>query len=249
MTDATPASTPGKTTGSAVMHLVRALLAGLLFVGYLQVRPPYFDVPKEHQIVSLGESKERWDKYLSEIRRVDRLNKPIDFAVLGALLTGALAMGRFACCRPVLRVLGSIPAGAIVGAVTGSVGCFAQQTIIPYEVQATVALTSQVHAVLFGTLGIGVGFLVGLFNRSGKAALAGAIAGGLGGALAGPAYAILSSVLMPSANVEPLIPPQLNSQFLWLGLGTGLIGLTIPVGACQAVVTPACAVEQPEPSP
>lgn len=221
---------PGRPGTTTLRHLALALAAGALFVGYLRARPPMYTVPKEHVIVALAEPKEKWDKYLSEQRRVDRGNARADFAVLGLLLTAAFAVGRCRCQHPVRRFLASLPAGALAGLVTGAVGCWAHQHWLPYGEQGTVELTARVHSVLFGTLGLTVGLVIGVLQRSLLAAAGGSVAGALGGALAGAAYAVLVSLILPAANVQPLVPPALNSQLLWLGLGTGLIALTAPVG-------------------
>lgn len=87
-----------------------------------------------------------------------------------------------------------------------------------------------VQAAFFATLGIGIGILAGLYLRSWKAVVRGVAAGALGGLLAGMTFPLLASILMPSSNIEPLIPLEKTTQLLWLGLGTGLLGLIIPIG-------------------
>ena len=232
----------------SVFDIVRALVAGLVFWGFLQAREPYFAVPAEYHIRGIGESSERWTAYLAQQRRVDRLNAPVDFAVLGALLAVAVASGAFPCCTTWVRVGVAIPIGCLAGGVAGWVGCLAHQTFAPYDKQPTMLDTIIVQAAFFGSLGIGVGVLAGLYLRSWKGVLRGVAAGALGGLLAGMIFPLLASVLMPSSNTEALIPPEKTTQLLWLGLGTGLLGLIIPIGTIVPIQPAATATLENSPA-
>jgi hypothetical protein len=214
--------------------LLWILLAGLLAWGYLQFRQPYFTVPEQYHIRSLGESQERWTAFHAQQQRVDRLNAPLDFAVLGGLLSLAFAMTRSACCSLPVRVCAAVPVGMLLGGAAGFLGCIAHQTLTPYEMYPTVADTVKVQSILLGLFGAGVGSAAGLFHRPPKTVLQCAVAGLVAGILAGMMFPLIASFVLPAANVQPLIPPQPVPQLLWLGFSCILLGLIVPLGADPA---------------
>ena len=81
---------------------------------------------------------------------------------------------------------------------------------------------------MLATLGGGVGLGLGaLLARRLAAAIQCLVAGLLAGGLAGMAYPMIAAFFMPGVITDPVVPLFGAERLLWIGLFTGLVGLTV----------------------
>lgn len=231
MTEITQTGRPVRKPSGHLLNLVSALAVGLIGFGFIHSQDPIFQVPEKYHVKNLGESAEKWSAFLEQQRRIERLNASAYFAVLGGALALALVLVNATCCSVLMRTVTALPLGVLMGAAAGFLGAVAHQTLVPNSIQPSVADSVKAQVALFATFGIGMGLVSGLFGSSKRTILGGVVAGALGGILAGMAFPIMASLLIPSASIETLIPPKTPSRLLWLGIGMGLLGLIIPMGA------------------
>lgn len=228
--------TARSTAGSnSLLSLVLALAAGLLTWSFIHWQDPsgdgsgLFRVDEKYHIRGLGESDQRWAAYLEQQGRVDLKNAGLVIGILGASLGAALAMcgpRRFSVFR---RVPIGIFFGAIAGVLAGISGSLLQQSFNKSG-PISVDLSAYINALLFGTLGLGLGAVVGGLSGSARTVLERSLTGLFVGVLAGIAYPTIAYVLFANVNIEAFIPKVTSARLLWLGVGTGMLGLMIPWG-------------------
>jgi len=220
-------SSPGQLPVNRLLSFLLALVAGSITWGFIHTQDPFFKVAERYHIRGLGESDERWNAYLEQQSRVDFMNAALVIGILG----GALGL-TFAVCRPTRvsihwRLLMGIVFGMLVGVVAGVAGDSIQQHFAGSR-QLSVVESAYINATLFGLLGLGLGAIAGGMGGFGWAILDRAVAGLIAGAIAGILYPVVGFVALDSANIEAFIPRMTMTRLLWLGMGTGFLGLLIP---------------------
>lgn len=218
-------------TATLVGNLLSAVGAALIAWGFIHSQHPVFEVPKQYHITEMGAPDEKVEALRVQQARADRLNAMLDIAVLGGLLAGAMALGRYACCSIPLRAIVAIPWGLLVGAAAGFIGSLAYENLTPASIQPTVLDTVKVQILLFAPLGAAIGLMMGAFARSLRSMIGGTVAGGVAGAVAGTSYPVIAAMIMPSASTDFLIPTESVVRLLWLGLFSLFFALIVPFGA------------------
>lgn len=220
-----------RSNSGRILSFVISILAGCVVFGSIYLVNPLFDVPKEYHIRGLGESNERWSAYLHQQHIADHKNAALFLGLLGTLLAASFALpsnGRWS----LLGRLGvCVPIGMVSGAIAGSASCLLHSylnSLGQLELQHSVAI----YATMIGLMGAGIGIGMGISFDSPidkKAVVERMAIGLISGALAGAAYPIASSLLAPSINIESLLPKSPVSLAIWLGLATGILGISLPV--------------------
>lgn len=220
-----------QTNSGGFVSFALAILSGFVAFGLVYSANPIFDVPKEFHIRGLGESSERWAAYLQQQYLADQKNAAFFLGSLGALLAGAMATRSDSRWSLLARLGLCVPVGALAGAVAGSVSVLMHSY---FDAQGQIELPHSVaiYATMFGLLGAGIGAGIELslgWPLNHKALVERIAVGLISGAFAGAAYPIVSSLLMPSTNIESLLPKSPVSLAICLGLATGILGVTLPL--------------------
>ncbi|MCS7045140.1 MAG: FHA domain-containing protein [Gemmataceae bacterium] len=134
---------------------------------------------------------------------------------VGIALLGALMNGRFSRADG-HRVLFSLGGGLVGGALGGLIG----------NVIVQVSDNFVLRALGWMFMGLGIGGIDGLFDRSAKKIRNGLLGGAIGGLLGGLCFAFISAASTPADGAEPLHMSSRAIGFVVLGLCIGLfIGL------------------------
>jgi len=213
--------------------LILAGFAALLVWGVLEVMPPVFELSERLRELSGNapeeQQKEKQDASLAASNNNAVLSLLMLTSTLGLFLTVAEVKLR----RPGSRAIwGGLLAILIAGvfAVGGAIlaGMLAGSPALPED---PLIRTTVVQSVMFGLAGLGVGAGVAfaatlpIFRPR---LLAICLTGGLiGGLLAGLIFPIASSILLPNARTEVLMPDPGVSRLLWLALVSCLSALTL----------------------
>ena len=228
----------GSEITSAALSFCMSLAAGLLTWGFVNYLDPkgegegLFKVPEQYHIRALGESEERWSAYLAQQNRVDLQNAALVIGILGAAMGVAMIFGGPLVTLP-KRLLVGVPLGFLVGVAAGVAGCLLQQSFEKGG-QISVEQSAYVNALLFGVLGLGVGAIAGGITGTAKTVVDRAVVGMVLGIAAGFAYPMIAYCVMATANIEDLIPKATSARVLWLGVGTGILGLLTPLHNLKA---------------
>ena len=216
-----------------LVTLLLSLCAGSVTWGFIHTQDPFFKVGEKYHIRGLGESTERWDAYLVQQSRIDLKNAALVIGILGGALGAAVAIGSLSSVSLSIslgtRVATGTIMGILIGGLAGISGCGLQQ-VFAKSSQISIEQSAIINATLFGILGTGLGAIVGGYGGSVRAIMERSIVGLIAGVVPGVAYPIIASCLMASLNIETFIPTVTLARFLWLGVGTGIHGLLLPIG-------------------
>ena len=211
------------------LTLLLSLCAGSVTWGFIHTQDPFFKMDEKYHIRGLGESTERWDAYLVQKSRIDLQNAALVIGILGGALGAAVAIGSLSRISLGTRVATGTMLGVLIGGMAGIIGCWLQQYFAKSN-QISIEQSAIINATLFGILGTGLGAIVGGYGGSVRAIMERSIVGLIAGVVPGVAYPIIASCLMASLNIETFIPTVTLARFLWLGVGTGILGLLLPIG-------------------
>jgi hypothetical protein len=219
-----PAPSPWK--GGPLAGLLFGLLGGLLAYLLIQAFHPLFAIPDEVTANMMTVPDELQ-------RPVDRNNAMAALAILGGAAAAALSVGEGLCRRSWLTVLAAGAActllGAAVGCLAGYLGFIGLEHYQSRADLTNLVKTLRVQSAMLGALGAGVGLGLGAFAaRRFGAAIQGLIAGLLAGGLAGMVYPVICAAFMPGVITEVVVPIWTTERLVWIGLFTGLVGVTIP---------------------
>jgi hypothetical protein len=222
------------TMGPATGLLFAWIAAGLTWV-LLSEGSPVFMIPDELAGLPPTAPVEQLQQAEAAQQEADTRNRISLLGAYGALLGLSLGIGEGVARRSLGRTLvagaACVPAGIVFGGVAGGLGHYLFGSCEPLRPFSPLAKTMVVEAAMLATLGCGLGLALGLLTARLGTAVTCVIGGILAGALAGILYPMLTAVLMPGALTEIVVPVQAGSRALWLGLGSGLVGLIIPAVA------------------
>ncbi len=225
---------------SPIPGLVLAGFAALLVWGVLEVMPPVFELSERLRELSGNapeeQQKEKQDASLAASNNNTALSLVMLTSTLGLFLTVAEVKLRHQRLRAIWGgLLAILIAGvfAVGGAVLGSM--LAASPALPED---PLVRTIVVQSAMFGLAGLGVGagvtFAVTLPIIRPRLLATCCVGGLLGGALAGLIFPFASSILLPNARTEVLMPDPGVSRFLWLALISCLSALTVTGMAKEA---------------
>ncbi len=217
---------------SMIPGLILAGLVSLLVWGVLEVMPPVFELPEHLRELSGNAPEEQQKELLDTSLVVSNKNAALSLVMLtstlGLFLTIAEVKLRHQGTRAIWGgLLAILIAGAFAvgGSMLGSM--LAASSSLPED---PLFRTLIVQSAMFGLAGLGVGTGVAfattlpIFRAR---LLANCVTGGLlGGLLAGLMFPFASSILMPNARTEVLMPDPGVSRLLWLALLSFLTVLT-----------------------
>jgi hypothetical protein len=218
---------------SSFHALILSVGVACLIWGILQIILPVFQLPEHLRDlegnISTEQSQEIMDVSLATSNRNAAFSLALWASTLGLFVTVAEVKYR----RPRLRaiwggLLAILVSGgfAVGGAALG--GILSEASALPED---PLTRTIIVQATMLGLVGLGIGLGLGLAvtlpmfrPRLSATCIA---AGILGGLLAGLIFPIASSVVLPNARTEVLLPDPGISRFLWLALASSGIVLTL----------------------
>ena len=218
---------------STIPGLIVAGLVALLVWGVLEVMPAVFELPEHLRELSGNAPEEQQKELLDTSLVVSNKNAALSLVMLISTLGLFLTIAEVKLRHQGLRAIwGGLLAILIAGAfaVGGSIlgGMLAASSSLPED---PLIRTIIVQSAMFGLAGLGVGAGVAfattlpIFRPQ---LLAICLTGGLlGGLLAGLIFPIVSSILLPNARTEVLMPDPGVSRLLWLTLVSCLSVLTV----------------------
>ncbi|MCC6509820.1 MAG: hypothetical protein IT423_11975 [Pirellulaceae bacterium] len=225
------ASPVGRSNLALVSGLLMGLLAGGVVFALISSVNPIFTVPDEYHIQGLGESAERWQAFQEQQFYANQKNAAVFLGVLGGLLAIVVTIRSHSSWSLMKRLVVCVPIGVVAGVVAGFVSAILQAR---FNSQGPIELpqSTAIYATMFGLLGAGLGLGVGLsfgspFNQ--KVFVERLATGLIMGAVAGAAYPLISSILVPSANIEALFPANAASLAICLGLASAVLAMAVPV--------------------
>ena len=218
---------------SPIPGLILAGFVAFLVWGVLEVLPPVFELPEHLRELSGNapeeQQKERMDASLAISNNNAALSLVMLTSTLGLFLTVAEVKLRRLGSRAIWGgLLAILIAGvfAVGGAVLG--GMLAVSPALPED---PLIRTIVVQCAMFGLAGLGVGagvaFAATLPVFRLRLLATCCVGGLLGGTLAGLVFPFASSILLPSARTEDLMPDAGVSRLLWLALVSCLSALTL----------------------
>lgn len=218
---------------SMIPGLILALLVSLLVWGVLEVMPSVFELPEHLRELSGNAPEEQQKELLDTSLVVSNKNAALSLVLListlSLFLTIAEAKLRHQGLDAIWRGLLAIVIAdvfAVGGSILGSM--LATSASMPED---PMVRTIIVQSAMFGLAGFGVGAGVAFASTLPifrPRPLAVCLTGGLlGGLLAGLIFPMASSILMPNAQTEVLMPDPGVSRLLWLALVSCLSVLAV----------------------
>lgn len=220
-----------------------ALLAGAIAWGLIEWLPPAFYVSKEYDVPNLGAPPEKFAAHRAAQNRADRFNAMIDLAIVGALLSGALALREGLARRTTRRAVFALPLGMIAGAGGGWLGSLVYEKWVQTAAQPELIHAVGIQTVVLVSLGLGVGLALAAVGSPPRRAIP---AGLLAGVLAGVLYPIAISLLLPATPTESIIPGDRSSGLLYVGVIAVLLGLIVPIACRPRKIVPPAQTPAPE---
>ncbi len=225
---------------SPLPGLIISGFVALVVWGALEVMPPVFELSERLRDLSGNapeeQQKEKQDASLAASNNNAALSLGLLASTLGLFLTVTEVKLRRLGSRAMWGgLLAILIAGvfAVGGAVLG--GILAASSALPED---PLIRTIVVQSAMFGLAGLGVGagvaFAVTLPIIQRRLLATCCVSGLLGGALAGLVFPFASSILLPSARTEVLMPDPGVSRLLWLALVSCLSALTVTGMATEA---------------
>lgn len=218
---------------STMPGLVIAGLVSLMVWGVLEVMPSVFELPEHLRELSGNAPGELQEELRRTALVVSNKNAALSLVMLISTLGLCLTIAEVKLRRQGLRAIwGGLLAVLIAGAfaVGGAIlgGMLAASPSLPED---PLFRTILVQVAMFGLAGSGVGAAVAIATMLPilrPQLLAGSLTSGLlGGLLAGLIYPFVSSILLPNARTEVLMPDPGVSRLLWLALVSCLSVLTV----------------------
>ncbi len=218
---------------SPIPGLIIAGLVSLMVWGVLEVMPSVFELPEHLRELSGNASGELQEELRNTSMVVSNKNAALSLAMLISTLGLCLTIAEVKLRHQGLRaiwggLLAVLTAGtfAVGGSILGSM--MAASPSLPED---PLLRTILVQGAMFGLAGLGVGAGVAFATTLPilrPQLLAVCLTNGLlGGLLAGLMYPFVSSILLPNARTEVLMPDPGVSRFLWLALVSCLTVLTL----------------------
>ena len=209
---------------STIPGLILAGFAALLVWGVLEVMPPVFELSERLRELSGNapgeQQKEKKDASLAASNKNTALSLVMLTSTLGLFMTVAEVKLRHQRLRAIWGgLLAILIAGvfAVGGAVLGSM-----LAVSPALPEDPLIRTIVVQSAMLGLAGLGVGagvaFAATLPVLRQRLLATCCVGGLLGGLLAGLIFPFASSILLPSARTEVLMPDPGVSRLLWLAL-------------------------------
>ncbi len=231
--------------------LVLGLMGGGITWALLYVSYPVFLIPEELRNLPTPAPVEDLARHAAAVVEADCCNAIFAVGVLGAVVGVVLAIGegvaRGSLGKALAVAFGCAVIGAASGCLAGWFGHLVLQACRQIEGLTPLARTIRVQGVMLATVGAGIGLGIGaLLGGRLKTTLTCLVAGIMAGVMTGMLYPFLTAMLMPGVNTEVLVPKQIGSRFLWMGLSTGLLGLMIYGVAGQRIPKKKSHVAQPE---
>jgi hypothetical protein len=215
--------------------LLFGLMAAALSWLFLSAVYPVFVIPDELAGLPPTAPVEQLKKAMVAQQEANARNDVSFLGAYGVLLGALLAIGEGLARRSLGRTLvagaACVSAGAVFGSLAGGLGHYLSDYCEPLQQLSPLAKTIIVQGAMLATVGCGLGLALGVLTARARTAITCLIGGILAGALAGMLYPMLTAILLPGALTEILVPIQTGPQTLWLGLASGLMGLTIPAVA------------------
>ena len=205
-----------------------AIFGGLIAVGVIGAMLPIAELPDRLKEVSTYEPASLHRELDAALAANLRYDTIVAMSVLGALAAMTFTLGEGWAARRIGRgiVFGIVALliGGAMGYTAAVAGWEVRQMVLKRLPPLGVTVLSEV--VVFSLIGLGMGVSAALVHLRG-AVLATGIAGGLlGGGLAGLLYPIITSIVLPGADTEMLMPDETSSRLAWVIIGCGVIGLT-----------------------
>jgi len=215
-----------------LMGMVLGLSGGAVTWAVLFVCYPVFQISEELANLPTPAPIEDLERAEAAMIEANGYNAVFAVGLLGAVVAATMAIGEGIAQGSIVKALIAAAAcafiGALAGCLTGWLGHVVLQACRPVEDLTPLARTIRVQGVMLATVGAGIGLGIGvMLGRRARTTVICPIAGGLAGVFAGMLYPFLTAVLLPNVRTEILIPAQIGNHFLWLGLTTGLLGLTV----------------------
>ncbi len=225
-------------------------IAAILTWSVLQWQYPFFTVSDEYSI-GMGASNEAREALMSQQARVDQLNAAIILCVGGGLLAGLLSVFARPCCSLLVRLLPSIVAGALWGAVVGYLGPILFALLMPKDSLPGPTSVGFAQALVFALFGAGIGFLFAVVGRNKHTLLTATASGAVAGAAAGVLFPMIAGLVLPSQSTVSFIGESGMVRLLWLSLPMIAIAAAIPVMCAKqpGVVAPDNTSAEPATSP
>lgn len=225
---------------SPLPGLIISGFVALVVWGALEVMPPVFELSERLRELSGNapeeQQKEKQDASLAASNHNAAFSLGLLASTLGLFLTVTEVKLRRLGSRVIwggLLAILIVGVFAVGGAVLGSM--LAASPALPED---PLIRTIVVQSAMFGLAGLGVGagvaFAVTLPIIQPRLLATCCVGGLLGGALAGLIFPFASSILLPNARTEVLMPDPGVSRLLWLALVSCLSALTVTGMAKEA---------------
>lgn len=218
---------------STIPGLIVAGLVTLAVWGVLEVMPSVFELPEHMRELSGNAPEEQQKEMLDASLVVSNRNAALSLVMLISTLSLFLTVAEVKLRHQRLRAIWRGLLAMLIAsrfAVGGSIlgGTLAASSSLPED---PFVRTIIVQSAMFGLAGLGVGagvaFATTLPIFRPKLLATCCVGGLLGGLLAGLVFPFASSILLPSARTEVLMPDPGVSRLLWLALLSCLSVLTV----------------------
>lgn len=218
---------------STIPGLIVAGIVALLVWGVLEVMPSVFELPEHLRELSGNAPEEQQKELLDTSLVVSNKNAALSLVMLISTLGLFLTIAEVKLRRQGLRaiwggLLAVLIAGAFAvgGSIVGSV--LAASSSLPEDpLLKTIIVQSAMFGLAGAGVGLGVAFATTLPSFRPKLLAVSVTSGLLGGLLAGLIFPFASSILLPNARTEVLMPDPGVSRLLWLALVSCLSALTV----------------------
>ena len=229
----TPHVAPQQTglTSGPLRGLSATLLAAVVTLGVVAALFPWSQLPEHLEEVNafspMEEQQELQDAYV----RITRTDGIAMLAIFSAIAAMALTVIEGLAIRRSGKGVGLGVLGLFIGAATavvgGLVGAVVLDALWQNAALSPMAVTVITQMVMFGILGIGIGFSPALLHGRVAVIITAAAGGLLGGGLAGLLVPILTSFVLPAVNTEVLIPADNQARVCMVLVLAVMIGLTV----------------------
>lgn len=218
---------------ATIPGLIVAGLVALVVWGVLEVMPSVFELPEHLRELSGNAPEEQQKELLDTSLVVSNKNAALSLVMLSSTLGLFLTIAEVKLRHQGLRAIwGGLLAILIAGAfaVGGSIlgSMLAASSRLPED---PLIRTIIVQSAMFGLAGLGVGagvaFATTLPTFRPQLLAICLTSGLLGGLLAGLIFPFASSILLPNARTEVLMPDPGVSRLLWLALVSCISVLTV----------------------
>jgi len=208
--------------------LAMALLAGIAVWGTLEATLPVFQLPDHLTQVGGNAPDAELNAQRTALKVTKERNAIFSLVVLGSTLALVLTAFELVHRRAGARIIwgglvAEVIAGVIaLGAAVVGIGIHDGLELQDHRVGKTII----VQGAMFAIFGLGIGLAIGIPTLRPRLVIT-CVAGCLiGGMLTALIFPVVASTLLPNSNIDFLVPESRVGRLLWVGLTTGLIGLT-----------------------